>query len=151
MNKICSLAMSVSLAGFLLALAGCACWTDAEKAKTPGCVVLHDIVDCTTGSVKDALPYFASIVGGLISGGVDPNNIPWGDIETQAEAMGIKDGGCFLAELKNLIFSKLAATPALMANRKALDDVLSSYKQKVFGSTSVKFKIKDKDGLVVLL
>lgn len=134
-----------------LSLAGCACWTDEAKKNTTGCIIAHDIVDCTTATIKDSLPFFVSIVGGLISGGVDPNNIPWGDIETQAEGMGIKDGGCFLAELKNLIFGKPGASEHLLAKRKMLNDALDKYKQRHFGSVAVRFKIKDKDGREVLL
>lgn len=136
---------------FSLTFAGCSCWTNQAESNTPGCILEHDIVDCTTGAFKSSLPYFAKIVGGLISGGIDPNNIPWGDIETQAEEIGLKDGGCFLAELKNLLFNKPATSPALVANRKALADALDVYKQRHFGNTVVKFKIKDKDGREALL
>lgn len=138
--------MAVIVALLTLSMSGCGCWTDQQKMNTTGCIVLRDLVDCTSGAVTGALPYFASIVGGLISGGTDPNNIPWGDIETQAAGMGIKAGGCFLAELKDLVFHKPSATPAAMAKRKAVEDSLSAYKLKHFGRTNVKFKIKDKDG-----
>jgi len=147
--KTMALLLGIALAS--ISLPGCACWTDQAKANDPGCIIAHDIVDCTTSTIKDALPFFAQIVLGLISGGTNPNNIPWDSIEAQAEGMGIKDGGCFLAELKNLLFGSPTATPELMASRKAMNDVLDSYKQKHFGSLTVKFKIKTKDGKEVML
>lgn len=143
-----------TLVGFILAataLSSCACWTDQAKMNTPACIVAHDIVDCTTSAVESALPYFANIIFSLIGGGMDPNNIPWDGIVTQAEAMGIKDGGCFLAELKNLIFGHPAYSQAYAASRKAVDDALTAYKVKHFGSAAVKFKIKDKSGKEVTL
>jgi len=138
--------------GFLLvSLSGCACWTDKEKMNTPACIVAHDVVDCTLSAVEGSIPYFVNIIGSLINGGMDPNNIPWDDIATQAEAMGIKDGGCLLAELKQLVFSKMQASPAMASASKKLSDTLDAYKKKHFGNTSVKFKIKTNDGKVVIL
>lgn len=143
--------MKTFLLAALMLTGGCACWTDQEKMNTPTCIAVHDLVDCTTSSVESYAPYFASIIGQLISGGVDPNNINWDDIGAQAAAMGIKDGGCFLAELKNLIFSKAAASPALMVSHKAVGDALITYKLKHFGTATVKFKIKTKDGKEAIL
>ncbi len=149
--KIAALIVGIALAG--VSLPGCACWTQDAQKNTTGCIVAHDVVDCTTSGIVSVLPYFASIVGRLISGGVSPKNIPWSDIVAQAEAMGIKDGGCFLAELKNLLFptGEPTASPELMIMRQSLEDALVSYKMKHFGNNQVKFKIKDKSGREVLL
>lgn len=145
------MALLLGIALMSIALPGCACWSDVSKKNDVGCIIAHDIVDCTTGAVESALPFFANIVMGLISGGTDPNNIPWNDIESQAETMGIKDGGCFLAQLQNLIFGKPSASPMMLAARREVSGRLSSYKQKHFGSVNVKFKIKTSDGREVLL
>jgi hypothetical protein len=147
--KTMALLLGIAIAS--LTLTSCSCWTDQAKANDPGCIIAHDVVDCTTGAVEGALPYFASIVMGLITGGTDPNNIPWDNIETQAESMGVKDGGCFLAELQNLIFGKPSASPTMLAARREVSSRLSAYKQKHFGNTTVKFKIKGPDGKEVLL
>ncbi len=144
MAKICFIVMG-------LFLGGCACWTNQQKMNTPACVVAHDVVDCTTNDVAGELPYFASIIGKLLSGGMNPNNIPWSDIVAQAEGMGIKDGGCLLAQLKSLLFGSPGGSQEFMATRKTLGDILEQYKMKHFGSTKVQFKIKDKDGKVVIL
>lgn len=153
-NKIVSLLLGLSLCGFLFSLSGCACWTDASKNNTPGCIVAHEIVDCSVGAVESAMPYFVNIIGGLINGGVDPSNIPWDNIVKQAEAMGIKDGGCFLAELKNQFFGPAAEEPMRMAMgssmagtklsalRQKTTDLLTDYKVKHL-SANVRFRIKD--------
>lgn len=141
MKTICVALLTALL---ITTASGCGCFTDAQKKNTTGCIVLHDLIDCTTAAVKDSVPYFAQIIGGLISGGTPADQIPWDDIEKQAAAMGIKDGACLLAELKNLLFSAPTASPESMSKRKLLSDSLEKYKQKHFNNRNVKIKIIDR-------
>lgn len=127
--------------------ASCACFNDEAKKNTPGCIVLHDLIDCTVGAVKEHIPYFAQIVGNLISGGMSTDQIPWDEIAKQAEAMGIKDGICFLSELKNLIFANTKMKSSVDYSRKmtAIGDALDAYKLKHFGTRAVRVRIIDRE------
>ena len=149
MIKLCSLLMGIGLAGFLLALPGCGCWTDQAKANTPACVVAHAVVDCTVSAGKTYGPDFITVIGKLLQG-MPVGQIDWAAIETSAEALGLKDGGCFLAEMKNLVFTKATGPAAEESARQAVG-VLDTYKKRKFGDPNVKFKIKAADGREVLL
>jgi hypothetical protein len=151
MNKLISIVMGLALGGFFLALPGCACWTDASKRNEPACVVAHAIVDCTVEAGKAYGPALVPAIVGLITG--NPGGVDWGAIEKAAEAMGLKDGGCFLAELKQLLFNQSSSgNQAALAVARAVNDHLDSYRKKHFGDTNVKFKLIDKTtGKVVLL
>jgi hypothetical protein len=134
---------TIATALFVVMLSGCACWSSDAK-NSPGCIVAHDVVDCTVDAVKEYAPIFGTILAGIISSGVPADQIPWDTIVSQVEALGIKDGGCFLAELKNLLFGAKGASPAFLTVRKSVGDALNSYKMKKFNTLNVRFKIIDK-------
>lgn len=129
---------------------GCACWTDASKKNDIGCVVAHAVVDCSTSAVETDYAPFIQIVTKLIAG--NPGGIDWNQIKQAAEAMGLKDGGCFLAELQNQLFNNQMVSPQMATAYQALHDSLSAYKADRLKDPSIKFKITDKaSGKEVLL
>lgn len=145
-TKIYAFLLGISL---LTTMSGCACWTDATKKDTPACVAEHDVVDCTEGAVEAVLPALAQIVLGFITQGIA---VDWSAVTVDAENLGLKDGGCLLAEIQQLLDSAPpSASPALLANRKTFQPAFTAFKTKHFGSTLVKFKVKRKDGTVVIL
>lgn len=118
-------ATAVILMPFLLfTLAGCACWTP-EHRNDKGCAILHQIIDCTTDVIKDLAPSVVGIITGAISGNASPD---WDALYTRLEAMGIKDGGCILAQLENDFITKPAASPDHMMKAKQVSSMLSKFK-----------------------
>jgi hypothetical protein len=144
MHKIGSFLVGIAM---FMTLPGCACWTDETKKNTPACVAEHDVVDCTEGAVEAVLPALAQIVLGFITQGIA---VDWSAVTADAESLGLKDGGCLLAEIQALLNTP-SATPAMVAVRRSASDTFGNYKTKHFGTRLVKFKVKLKDGTVVTL
>lgn len=133
-----------------LSFAGCACWTDASKKNDIGCVVAHAVVDCSTSTVETDYAPFIQIITKLLAG--NPGGIDWNQIKQAAEAMGLKDGGCFLAELQNALFSNQMVSPQMVAAYQAIQTALTAYKAEKLKDPSVKFRLVDKaTGKEVLL
>lgn len=124
--------------------ASCACWKD--KAQTPACVVVHQMIDCTTGAVKDIIPGLLPFLNALISSG----NPDWDLLLAKLEKMGFKDAGCILAALEEDFTSnqKMSISPDIASKVSVFESKWTGYRQSKY--QGIKFKIMTADGKVVV-
>jgi len=102
--------LPVALLPFLLVssllASGCSCFKP-ETRNTPGCAILHNIIDCTVDAITGGLAQSAqAIVAQYINGNA---SVDWDGLLASLEAAGIKDGGCILAQLENQFVGKMKA------------------------------------------
>lgn len=126
-------------------LMGCACWKPEGRA-IKACVVVRQVVDCTTAEIKDIGPVVSKILGGLISGGA---TVDWDMILARLEGAGLKDAGCIIANLQNDFVSKPAASPQYAERAKMIQVGFEQWKTK-HDMVSVKFKLLVDGGKTVL-
>ena len=138
------LAVAVLLPFLFITLTGCACWQPEHK-NDPKCIVVRQIVDCTTDAIKDMGPVVAGLIGGLINGNT---NVDWDMVLSRLEGAGIKDAGCILANLENDFMTKPAASPEYAQRAKMVHDGFASWKAK-HGLADAKFKVKSNGGTVL--
>lgn len=130
------------LATLPLLFAGCACW-QPQHAQDKACVVLRQVVDCTETAAVTVGPALAGLVQSLVTGG----QMDWSKVESIAESLGFKDGGCFLAQLENDFTSQAGAAPgsAMAKHAQSASNALVAWKTK-HASLDLKFKVKGADG-----
>ena len=109
----------------LIGMTSCACWTP-EHRNDKGCAVLHQIIDCTTDVIKDLAPSVVGIITNSINGNSSPD---WDGLLQRLEGMGIKDGGCILAQLENDFITKPGASPEHMLKAKQVSSMLEKFKE----------------------
>jgi len=134
------------LIAFMLLNTGCACWKPEGK-NDPKCIVLREVVDCTTGALKDLGPALGGVLAVLMSGNTE---IDWNVILDRLKGAGLTDAGCILAELQKDFMGKPAASPQYTAKMKVVQDVFTGWKVKNKMS-GVKFKVLNADKKEVLL
>jgi len=148
----------------VLFIASCKCW-QPEHAKDPGCVVLHQTLDCTKDNVMSLAPKLLPIVSWLVGGA--NGTMDWNQILMSLGAMGIDTTTCVLAQLENDFLTlksakegglkaanplKLSAVNAAAYHK--FDDELLGKAHKVFQEwmlknfKDVKVKVKLADGTV---
>jgi len=127
-----------------LLLSSCYCWEPAH-VQEPKCVIAHQIVDCTVGSITSLAPSLIGVFRDLINSG----QMDWGQVGQTAAGMGFKDAGCFLAALENDFISKAKASPAMAPKAKMVSDGFIDWKVKQ-GVVGVRFKLKNEAGAEVL-
>lgn len=123
-------------------LSSCACW-QPEHRNDPGCVIVHQIIDCTGDNLPTSI---AGVILAYISGTASPD---WNFVLAQLENAGVKDGGCILAQLLNDYAAKPGAAPE-KAKAKSMSDMLVSFKAKL-GIPDVKYKVSMATGATRLM
>lgn len=124
--------------------ASCQCWQPQHKNDV-GCIVLHQIIDCTTGEIVQLGSPVASVIETYIAG---QTSVDWGALEGALEAAGIKDTGCILAQLENDFVKKaprllkLAGPEHFEAKASSFHSYFADWKMR-HGLTGVRFKLAD--------
>lgn len=95
-------------------LSACACSSAADR-NSAACVIQSSIVDCTVDAVTSVVPQFLPValelVSALTGGG---GTLDWAALEKAFVGLGIRDGGCLLAEVQVALAgagSQESATP----------------------------------------
>lgn len=103
----------------LLTLAGCGVCGQAAHRNDPQCVILHDVVDCTTDAVTSTIPQFIPIVMQLIAQATGADgSIDWPKVEASLLGLGVRDGLCILTAIGEQ-FASAAPTAGPTAVRRA--------------------------------
>lgn len=135
----------------LLTLPSCACWKP-EHRNDPQCAIIHGIVDCTESSVIALLPQFKPVVQQLIAEATGADGkVDWTVVEKGFGALGVKDGGCILADIEKdyLESTPPGAPPEQLAARASFKANFDTYRAKKW--PGVKFRVLKSDGAAVLL
>lgn len=121
-------------------LTGCACSSEAHRNDTV-CVIAHDIVDCTESGVIAVAPQFLPVVLALVNqltGG--DGSVDWASVEASLLSLGLRDGGCILAELESQFASKPQVTPRSAAQAKGYQAWFAGFRSRHFPA-GVKFRL----------
>lgn len=143
--------------GLVLFATGCGtyCW-QAAHVQEKGCVVVHQIVDCTEMGVISVGPALAALVRSFVTGG----QVDWTQVAAIAKSLGFKDGGCFLADLEGDFTQKAALQKAnklpsghegvnYSLHATAAQSTLTTWRREN-DATDVKFKVRSTSGEVSL-
>lgn len=143
----------LALIAILLApIAGCRCFKP-EHRNEPACAVLNQVVDCTESAVVTNIAQFKPLLQQVIALATGQGGqIDWSKVEQALTGMGIKDGGCIMADLEK-DFMTPASTPminqTLAATRASYHDNYKSYRAKRW--PNISFKVKKAGGGTVTL
>jgi hypothetical protein len=136
----------------LLSQAGCTCFQPAHR-NDPGCAILNDIVDCTESAVEANVGQFEPVILQLIAKATGADGkIDWTSVDAGLVDVGVKDGGCTLAQIEldyGTPTAKMSASPKIMAAKESYHAGFAEYRSKRW--PNVKFKVKKADGTTVLL
>ena len=144
------------LTSLIIIVPGCKC-LQPEHRNDPICVVLHtlegDLIDCTKDAAISTIPQFEPIVIELIAKvtGSD-GKIDWPAFEASLGSLGIKDGGCLLADIEKQYIDPSAVKalpPHMMLARQSYRENFATFRQKKW--PGVKFKVKRADGTTVVI
>jgi hypothetical protein len=106
----------IALCLFLLAIAGCGAATDCtkpENASSAKCTVINSVLQCTGAVLPAAEASASKDLNDLLAKarGAD-GTVDLSTVETQLEDLGIKYGGCVMADLFSRFTSgKVGASP----------------------------------------
>ena len=146
--------MKAILVGLTVLLASCACFKP-ETRNNPECAILNQIVDCTESAVMALAPQFLPIIKQLLAEATGAGGqIDWTRVEKALISIGIKDGGCILAELAKDFLTPpgpnpQAEPPEVMAMKKSFNENYTTFRQKKW--PGIKFKVKKADGTTMVL
>lgn len=140
---------------FLVAVPGCGCF-QAEHRNDPVCAILNQVVDCTESSVVANTNQFKPLVQALIAKATGQGGqIDWSQVELALGGIGVKDGGCILADVEKDYLTPANTpqtpmlSPALLAAKASYHENFTVYRNKKW--PNVRFKVKKNDGSTVLL
>lgn len=138
---------------FFLFMTGCVCFQPAHR-NDPQCAVLNQVVDCTEQAVIQNIAQFKPLVQQLIAEAKGENGaIDWTKVEKGLGGIGIKDGGCILADLEKDYMTPAtgltAEPPEIVTMKKSYHENYNTYRQKKW--PGIKFKVVKPDGSVVEL
>lgn len=132
----------------LFFITSCGCFKP-ETRNDPKCAVINQIVDCTEQAVMQNIMQFKPLVQSLIAAATGQGGqIDWSKVELGLAGIGVKDGGCILADLEKDYLTPAtglqALPPAAMAARASYHENYHSFRAKKW--PNVKFKVKKADG-----
>lgn len=138
---------------FALTLPSCTCFQPAHR-NDPGCAVLNQVVDCTEANVEALIPQFKPIVLELIAKATGADGtIDQAALDQSLIALGVKDGGCILADIENDYVNKPTGATALPPRetkmRASYHQTFQDYRAKKW--PGIKFKVRKPDGTKVTL
>ncbi len=150
MKNLVKMCLFLALLSTWMAVPSCTpsqCLQEANR-NTIACVVEHDVVDCTKNTIVSAefLPLILTIVDTITEA---DGTVDWSKLEARLESLGIRDGGCILAELQNDLFSKKSVDLKSAKKAATYQDGFATFRQKKW--PGVKFKVRGADGKEVVL
>lgn len=133
---------------FSLAVPSCICFQPAHR-NDPQCAILNQVVDCTEDAVQALLPQFKPMVKQLIAEATgEGGKIDWTQVEKGLGSLGVKDGGCILADVEkdylNTPSGLAAERPELAAMKASYKDNFETYRARKW--PGVKFRVIKADG-----
>lgn len=142
-NALNKVALLLPLGLGVLFISGCQCFQAAHR-NDPGCAVVHQIVDCSEATVVALLPELKPLVLSIIQKYTNGDGtVDWVAVGKEVGVLGIKDGGCVLADIQNDYLTNKTAGP----KAKAYLDGIASYRAQHWPGVKFKFVV---DGKTVL-
>lgn len=129
------------LPALALSFAACACTTPAQRNDAV-CVLERHTVDCTVAEVTAVAPQFLPVLGtlvGFLTG--EDGTVDWDRLGTVAAGMGLRDGGCILAELLSDLENPSAgptAGPKAIRKVKTFRDGFEMLRRTKYGGASFR-------------